>query len=50
MELQHLDIFQDNVRGRSILFVSYQLLITLHDVTQLVGQVVLKEAIGIGFD
>ena len=42
MELQHLDILQDDVGGSSILLVAYQLLVALHNVPQLVREVVLR--------
>ena len=41
MELQHLDVFLDDVRGGSVLLVPDQLLIGLHNVSQLVSQVIL---------
>ncbi len=41
MKLQHLDVLLDDVRGGTVLLVSDQLLIGLHNVRQLVSQVVL---------
>lgn len=41
MELQHLHILLDNMRGCTVLLVSDQLLVGLHDVSQLVSQVIL---------
>ena len=43
MELQHLDVFLDDVGGGSILLVPDQLLIGLYNVSQLVSQVILYD-------
>ena len=42
VELQHLDVLEDDVRGSSILLVADELLVALDHVAQLVSQVVLK--------
>ena len=42
MELQHLDILLDDVRGGPILLISNQLLVRLDNVRQLVRQIILR--------
>lgn len=46
MELQHLHVFLDDVRGSTILLVPHQLLVGLHYVCQLVSQIILLKGGG----
>lgn len=48
MELQHLHVFLDDVRGSTILLVPHQLLVGLHYVCQLVSQIILLKGGGGG--
>ena len=43
MKLQHLDVLQNDMGGCPVLLVADQLLVALHDVPQLVREVVLDE-------
>ena len=42
VELQHLRVLGDDVGGRAILLVPFELIVGLDDVRQLVGQVILE--------
>lgn len=42
MELQHLDIFLNDVRGCSVLFISDQLLVGFDNVRQFVSEIILN--------
>jgi len=42
VELQHLRVLGDDVGGRAILLIPFELIVGLDDVRQLVGQVILE--------
>ncbi len=46
MELQHLDIFLNDVRGCSVLFISDQLLVGFDNVRQFVSEIILNSVWG----
>ena len=41
MELEHLDVFLDDMRSSAILLIPYELLVGLDNVRQFVGEIVL---------
>lgn len=47
MELEELHIFCDDMGSCTILLISPQLIIDLHDVSQFVSQIILKQEISI---